>query len=90
MLFAVALAVGVVLWMFPLPPVESALVTLILVLTGALNLPISLWSLWRARRQVAVRWYERELWVRHEGETSQITPTPSVALARLRAERPAA
>lgn len=88
--FAVALGTGLVLWARPLPPPEAGLITLILVLTGALNLPISLYGLWRVRRQVAERWYERELWVQHEASGPVITPTPSVALARLRAERPAA
>jgi len=87
--FAVVLAIGLVLWAFPLPRVEGGLVTLILVLTGALNLPISLYGIWSVRRQVAVRWYERELWVHHEAETPAIAPpTPSVALARLRAKPP--
>jgi len=89
--FAVALVIGLLLWAFPLPRVEGGLVTLILVLTGGLNLPISLYGVWSVRRQVALRWYERELWVRHEAETPAIAPpSPSVALARLRAKRPAA
>lgn len=88
--FAVVLAAGILLWVFPLPRIEGGLVTLILVLTGALNLPISLYGLWAVRRQIRTRWYELELWIQHEVETPAIIPTPSVALARLRAGRPAA
>ena len=90
LVFGTALVVGLVLWARPLPPPEAGLITLILVLTGALNLPISLYGLWRLRRQIAERWYERELWVQHEAARPVIMPTPSVALARLRARPPAA
>src|SRR3954451_20743656 len=89
-IFAVVLAIGLLLWAFPLPRVEGGLVTLILVLTGALNLPISLYGVWRVRTQIGLRWYERELWVQPEAGTPAIPPPPSVALARLRAKRPAA
>jgi hypothetical protein len=88
--FALVLAGGLLLCSTPLPTPLGGWLRLVVLLTGAANLAISLYGLRLIRRETAQRWHERELWVRREAEPQVTGPTPSVALARLRAERPAA
>ena len=89
--FAPVLVAGVVLWVVhPVPGWAGDWLVLVVLMTGGLNVGISLYGHWLIRRETALRWHERELWVRHEAEALVITPTPSVALARLRAKPPAA
>lgn len=89
--FAPVLVAGVVLWIVhPIPGWAGHWFGLVVSMTGGLNVAISLYGQWLIRRETALRWHERELWVQHEAEAPAIAPTPSVALARLRARRPAA